>query len=71
MTNMKILIFGAGLLGSLYAYLLHKTGENVTILARNDHQEFLKENGIVLFNEFTKEKNIEKVDVVDSLNEEE
>lgn len=66
---MKTLIFGAGPLGSLYACLFRKAGKDVTILARNEHYNFLKENGIVLFNEFTQEKIIEKVKVVDSLNE--
>jgi len=67
---MKTLIFGAGPLGSLYAYLLHKAGNDVTILARNEHYKFLQENGIVLVNEFTQEKIVEKVNVVDSLTEE-
>jgi len=67
---MKTLIFGAGPLGSLYAYLLHIAGNDVTILARNEHYKFLKENGIVLVNEFTHEKVIEKVNVVDVLKEE-
>ena len=66
---MKTLIFGAGPLGSLYAYLLHKAGNDVTILARKEHYKFLKENGIVLINEFTNDKIIEKVKVVNSLNE--
>ncbi len=67
---MRILIFGAGPLGSLYACLLHQAGNDVNILARNEHFKFLKENGIVLFNEFTQEKIIEKINVVDTLNEE-
>jgi len=67
---MKTLIFGAGPLGSVYAYLLHKAGKDVTILARNEHYKFLKENGIVLVNEFTQDKIIEKVNVVNSLSEE-
>jgi 2-dehydropantoate 2-reductase len=67
---MKTLIFGAGPLGSLYACLLHQAGKDITILARNEHYKFLIENGIVLVNEFTQEKIIEKVNVVDSLREE-
>ncbi|MFC2125748.1 ketopantoate reductase family protein [Bacteroidota bacterium] len=67
---MKTLIFGAGPLGSLYAHLFHKAGQDVSILARNEHYNFLKENGLVLVNEFTKEKIIEKVNVIDSLGEE-
>lgn len=66
---MKSLIYGAGPLGSLYACLLHKAGNDVTILARNEHYKFLKENGIVLINEFTQEKTIEKINVVNSFNE--
>ncbi|MCP5062958.1 MAG: ketopantoate reductase family protein [Ignavibacteriae bacterium] len=66
---MKTLIIGAGPLGSLYTYLLHKAGNDVTILARNEHYKFLQKNGLVLVNEFTKEKIIEKVKLVNSLNE--
>ena len=64
---MKTLIFGAGPLGSLYAYLLHRAGNDVTILARNEHYKFLKKNGIVLVNEFTQQKVVENVHVVNSL----
>ena len=67
---MKTLIFGAGPLGSLYTYLLHKAGKDVTILARNEHYKFLKENGVILVNEFTDKKLITNVTVVDSLNSE-
>ena len=66
---MKTLIYGAGPLGSLYACLLHKAGKDVTILARNEHYEFLKENGIVMFNEFSNEKIVEKIKVVNELKE--
>jgi 2-dehydropantoate 2-reductase len=67
---MKTLIFGAGPLGSLYACLLHKVGNDVTILARNEHYTFIKENGVILENEFTGERIIEQVEVTDSLGEE-
>ncbi len=67
---MKTLVIGAGPLGSLYTSLLHQAGNDVTILARNEHFNFLKENGIVLLNEFTQEKMIEKVNVVNTLGEE-
>jgi 2-dehydropantoate 2-reductase len=66
---MKTLIFGAGPLGSLYACLFHKAGNDVTILARGTHYNYIKDNGVVLFNEFTQEKTIEKVKVIDSLKE--
>jgi len=53
---MKTLIFGAGPLGTLYAYLLHKAGKDVTILARNKRLDYIRENGVVLKNEFTGKK---------------
>jgi 2-dehydropantoate 2-reductase len=64
---MKTLIIGAGPLGSLYTYLFHKAGKDVTLLARNDHYDFLKENGLVLVNEFNKERKVERVKVVNTL----
>ncbi len=66
---MKTLIYGAGPLGSLYACRLHRAGHHVTILARNEHYRFIKEQGVVLLNEYTHDKISEKVPVVDSLNE--
>ena len=66
---MKTLIYGAGPIGSLYAYLLHEAGKDVTILARNKQFNFIKENGVVLVNEFTGEKATAKVNAVDKLDE--
>ncbi|MCP5108215.1 MAG: ketopantoate reductase family protein [bacterium] len=66
---MKTLIFGAGPIGSVYTYLLHKSGKDVTILARNKQFDFIKENGVVLVNEFTGKKDSAKVKVVDKLEE--
>ena len=68
---MKTLIFGAGPIGSVSAYLLHKAGKDVTILARNKHFDFIKENGVVLVNEFTGKRDAAKVKVVDKLDEKE
>ena len=64
---MKTLIIGAGPLGSLYTYLFHKAGKDVTLLARNKHFEFLKTHGLVLVNEFSKERLVERVKVVNTL----
>ncbi|MCK4427786.1 MAG: ketopantoate reductase family protein, partial [candidate division Zixibacteria bacterium] len=66
---MKTLIYGAGPIGSLYAYLLYKAGKDVTILARNKQFNFIKENDVVLVNEFTGEKVTAKVNVIDKLGE--
>ncbi len=66
---MKTLVYGAGPLGSLYACLLYQAGADVTILARNEHYKYVKENGVVLINEFTGEKTTIRVNVTDSLSE--
>jgi len=50
---MKILIYGAGIIGSVYAARLHEAGSDVTLLARGGHYESLKENGVVIKNTLT------------------
>ena len=67
---MKTLIIGAGPLGSLYTHLFNKSGKNVTLLARGAHFDFIEKNGLVLVNEFTGEKTVEKVNVIDRLHAE-
>ncbi len=67
---MKTLIIGAGPLGSLYANLMHKAGKDVTLLARGEHYEFLKENGLILINEFTQKKSVRQIKVIQRIHEE-
>lgn len=43
---MKILIYGAGVLGAYVAYELKRVGHEVTILARGRRYEELKEKGV-------------------------
>ncbi len=64
---MKTLIIGAGPLGGLYATLFYRAGKDVTLLARNSYYHFLKQNGIVLVNEFTGEKTNEHLKLISSL----
>jgi 2-dehydropantoate 2-reductase len=64
---MKILFFGAGPLGSVYAHLLHEKGGDVTVLARGGRYDWLKENGLVLLNELTGQKSSSRVNVVNEL----
>ncbi len=65
---MKILIIGAGAIGSLYGYLLHKAGMDVTMMARNSHYDFIKSNGLVLTDELSGERFTAKIKVTDTLN---
>ncbi len=69
-TLMKILFFGAGPLGSLYAHRFHQAGKDVTVLARNERYNFIKENGVVLINEYTGKREVSKVTVVNKIPEE-
>lgn len=67
---MKTLIFGAGPIGRWIALGLHKAGKDVTLLARNDTYDLIKNNGIVLVDGHTNEKSVAKVKVTDKLNPE-
>ena len=62
---MRTLIYGAGTLGCLYAHRLFTAGSDVTILARGEQHAFIKENGVVLVNEFTGEQESSQVPVVE------
>ncbi len=64
---MKTLIIGAGPLGSLYAFLFHRAGIDVTLLARGQHYDYLEKSGLTLINEFTGEEQRANVKVVDDI----
>lgn len=64
---MKILIYGAGVLGSFYAAQLHEGGHNVSILARGQRLSDLREHGIVLESATTGQRTTTRVNIVDNL----
>ncbi|MDR1201528.1 MAG: hypothetical protein LBL58_07870 [Tannerellaceae bacterium] len=70
---MKILIYGAGIVGSTYGWQLSKTGHEITVLVRPEKKQTVEENGIRIHcTDFRGgQKKIEDVlfkpDVVDSL----
>lgn len=61
----RVLIFGAGVIGSIYAIKFIKAGLDVTMLARSNRFHSLKENGLK-YKEKDKVKSI-KVNVIDKL----
>lgn len=61
MKQKKILIFGAGVIGSIYAGKLVLAGHKVTMLARNKRLIELQENGLLL--KSAKQKDILKLNV--------
>lgn len=64
---MKILIYGAGVIGSIFAAKLYLSGQDVTVLARGKRLEEIKVNGVVICNPETKHKETAKVKVIDNL----
>ena len=56
MILMRILIYGAGVIGSLYAVLFAETGYDTSIYARGKRLEFLKKNGLL----YKKNQNIRR-----------
>lgn len=63
----RILVYGAGPLGSLFAARLQQGGNDVSILARGRRLAELREHGIVLVNVVTGEETTTAVNVVEAL----
>jgi 2-dehydropantoate 2-reductase len=64
---MNILIYGAGVLGSLYAARLKESGQMVSILARGQRLDDLRKYGILIENPIVGKSTTTYVNVVDSL----
>ncbi len=67
---MRILIYGAGALGSLYATRLLESGQQVTILARDQRFHELQEKGIFIQNVLTGQSASARVPLVEKLDPE-
>lgn len=64
---MKILVFGAGVLGSLYAAKFQESGHDVTVLARGERLKQIQENGIRLQEQGSEQITATPVKVIDHL----
>lgn len=64
---MKILIYGAGVIGSIFAGKLTLAGNDITVLARGKRFEELKNHGILLANPKTSKVEQATVNVIDTL----
>ncbi len=69
--QLRVLFFGAGVLGSLYAARLHESGYEVAIVARGNRYDELKKHGIVLVRHDTDERTVTPVRVLDRVPEDE
>ncbi|MEK3987620.1 2-dehydropantoate 2-reductase N-terminal domain-containing protein [Paenibacillus sp. FSL K6-3166] len=61
------MIYGARVIGSIFAGKLASVGYNVTVLARNQRYEDMTANGIILQNAYSDRKEVSKVRVIDHL----
>jgi len=68
--RLRVLVFGAGVLGSFYAARLASAGHDVTVVARGRRYRDLVRHGIVLEFFDTKERTTSPVRVVDRMPEE-
>lgn len=66
---MRILIYGAGPFGSLFAERLKEAQHEVTVLARGERLKQIREHGVVIKDHKTDEVTVTQVPVVDTLEE--
>ncbi len=64
---MKVLIYGAGNIGQIYAGKLQESGQDVTVLARGERFDELRDRGIVLEDFHTGERTAVRVHVIQHL----
>lgn len=57
----KVLVFGAGVIGTYLAHVLIEAGNDVTILAREERAKSLNENGLVIYHHLQKKTTTNKV----------
>ena len=64
---MKILVYGAGVIGSIYAARLYEAGCNITLLARDKQYVSLKQNGVIIKDILTGKQTTSKVPLTPQL----
>ncbi|OMF24115.1 2-dehydropantoate 2-reductase [Paenibacillus sp. FSL H8-0548] len=64
---MRVLVFGAGVLGSYLAHALVRGGNDVTVLARGKRAEQLKKDGLVIRHYFQLKNTVDEVKVIQEL----
>lgn len=64
---MKILVYGAGVLGCNLARNLLRAGKNVTLLARGNWAAEIKQNGLRIKDKFSLRTSVSRIPVVTTL----
>jgi len=64
---MKILVYGAGVIGSVYAARLQEAGYNVTLFARGQRADTLRTQGLILEDASTGKRTTTPIAIIDHL----
>lgn len=64
---MKILVYGAGVIGSYLIHVLCTANNDVTVLARGKHKEILESHGLEIYNHLQHKTTNDKVRVIDRI----
>lgn len=65
----RVLVYGAGVIGSFLAHVLCEAGQDVTVLARGKRLEQLKRDGLVTQDYFTGRKHRDKPRIIEKISE--
>lgn len=65
---MKVLVYGAGIIGSYIAHVLCENGHQVDLLARGKRKQDLTKYGLVIYHQLQKVETKDTPTIVDSLN---
>ena len=67
---MKILIYGAGVIGSYLTHVLCAAGNDVTLLARGGWRETLEQSGLTIYHHLQKKVTSDRARVIGALDSE-
>ncbi len=64
---MRILVYGAGVIGGIFAGKLYEAGHDVTMLARGNRYVELAKDGLILEDVYTKKRTVSKINMIEKL----
>lgn len=66
---MKILVIGAGVIGSYLAHVLHRAGNEVTLLARGAWMDQLRSNGLRIHHQLQRKDTMDILRIIDHVDD--